>query len=182
MWPYYVYELIDPRTGAVFYVGKGKGRRIEAHEADARRGVASDKCDQIRDIWADRFKVVKREVARFQDEEAAYDHEADRIGWYTGLTNVVSHDSARAKVRHFALSPHFLKVVAWWLKYTDCGRKSPTLVYENRPWATALANALIRRGDGRKFLDLALAAAPFEEVAKRLKPFGVRLVRDGASV
>ncbi len=28
---YYVYLLIDPRTGAAFYVGKGKGKRHKAH-------------------------------------------------------------------------------------------------------------------------------------------------------
>ena len=28
---YYVYAYIDPRTNRIFYVGKGKGRRILAH-------------------------------------------------------------------------------------------------------------------------------------------------------
>lgn len=175
MWPYYVYELIDPRTGAVFYVGKGKGKRIEAHEAEARKGVSSDKCDQIRDIWAGRQKVMKREVARFLDEEAAYDHEADRIAMYTGLTNVIHHDATRAKVRHFALSPGFLKVVAWWLKTTDCGRKQPVFNDAYKPWATALRNRMVK--DGRRFLDLSLAAGSFEDVSRRLRPFGVDLVR-----
>jgi len=28
---YYVYILIDPRNGEIFYVGKGKGNRINDH-------------------------------------------------------------------------------------------------------------------------------------------------------
>ena len=32
---YYVYRLIDPRTGQTFYVGKGKGNRLYAHINDA---------------------------------------------------------------------------------------------------------------------------------------------------
>jgi hypothetical protein len=35
---FYVYELIDPRDGKVFYVGKGKGERAWQHEIDVRRG------------------------------------------------------------------------------------------------------------------------------------------------
>jgi hypothetical protein len=32
---YYVYELVDPRTSRVFYVGKGRGKRMHAHEREA---------------------------------------------------------------------------------------------------------------------------------------------------
>lgn len=35
---FYVYELVDPRTGLAFYVGKGKGRRAWVHEAAASNG------------------------------------------------------------------------------------------------------------------------------------------------
>lgn len=47
--------------------------------------------------------------------------------------------------------------------------------YPGQPWRTALAKAFIPQG--REFMDRALAEAPFEEVAKRLKPFGVQLVQ-----
>lgn len=175
MWPYYVYELIDPRTGAVFYVGKGKGKRIDAHEAEARRGHASDKCEQIRAIWAAGNRVIKREVGRFKDEDAAYAFEAERIAQYTGLTNVVLHDATRAKSRPPQLDPAFLRVVAWWLKATDCGRKEPHFSFPERPLASAVMNVLVK--SGRKFLDDVLSVASFEEVSNRLRPFGVRLVR-----
>ena len=29
---YYIYKLIDPRTGKPFYIGKGKGNRLHQHE------------------------------------------------------------------------------------------------------------------------------------------------------
>ena len=32
---YYVYRLIDPRTGQTFYVGKGKGNRVFEHAKNA---------------------------------------------------------------------------------------------------------------------------------------------------
>lgn len=34
----YVYALVDPRDNAVFYIGKGKGRRMYEHEREAARG------------------------------------------------------------------------------------------------------------------------------------------------
>lgn len=55
--PYYVYLLIDPRSGEVFYVGKGTGERFRAHGiaallmADpAGPAEAGPKLDRIREI------------------------------------------------------------------------------------------------------------------------------------
>lgn len=50
---WYVYELVDPRDQAVFYVGKGAGKRVDAHEAEAasKPQVCSRKLNRIRDIW-----------------------------------------------------------------------------------------------------------------------------------
>lgn len=89
---YYVYELIDPRDNSVFYVGKGKNGRIDQHEAEARTGRQSRKCDRIRAIEAAGLKVRKRKVSRHTDEVEAYDAEIERIAFYglANLTNVVS--------------------------------------------------------------------------------------------
>ena len=88
---FYVYALLDPRDSKPFYIGKGTGARIDAHEREAQRGVRSRKCDRIRQIEADGKKVVKVVLDRFEVEADAYDYEAqeiERIG-LGNLTNVV---------------------------------------------------------------------------------------------
>ncbi|MFV0533905.1 MAG: LEM-3-like GIY-YIG domain-containing protein [Cumulibacter sp.] len=52
---YYVYALRDPRNRRVFYIGKGKGSRINAHAIDASKDRASerDKLRIITEIEAD---------------------------------------------------------------------------------------------------------------------------------
>lgn len=88
---YYVYTLTDPRDGAVFYVGKGSGNRIDAHEAEARAKtfyvVNSPKCERIRAIEAAGLKVVKAKVALFVDEAPAYAYESRLIETLPNLTN-----------------------------------------------------------------------------------------------
>lgn len=84
---FYVYELVDPRDGVVFYVGKGKGPRINHHEAEARRGKQSRKCDRIRAIHAAGLFVRKRKVAFYADEDEAYLAEWALIQAHDNLTN-----------------------------------------------------------------------------------------------
>jgi hypothetical protein len=86
---FYVYELSDPRDGTVFYVGKGKGNRRFDHEAEARRGIASDKCDRIREILECEQRPMAHIVATFADEAQAYRAEAERIASY-GLENLTN--------------------------------------------------------------------------------------------
>ena len=87
---YYVYELIDPRDGLAFYVGKGCKDRISQHEVQARAGRVSRKCDRIREIEAQGYAVAKKKVKHFHDEIDAYLFEADLIASYgiATLTNV----------------------------------------------------------------------------------------------
>lgn len=61
----YVYHLVDPRSGTVFYIGKGRAMRINAHDREARLGVITRKCVRIREIWAAGLQVEKRVVALF---------------------------------------------------------------------------------------------------------------------
>jgi hypothetical protein len=88
---FYVYELVDPRTDKVFYVGKGKNNRIDQHEIEARKGRQSRKCNVIRGIEKDGLSVKKRKVSYHVCEQEAYDAEAELICRYglDNLTNVV---------------------------------------------------------------------------------------------
>lgn len=88
---YFVYELIDPRDESVFYIGKGKGNRPSAHTREARAGVRSAKCERIRAILADGYRVAVHIAERFVDEAAAYAAEIERIAeiGLDNLTNVL---------------------------------------------------------------------------------------------
>lgn len=47
---HYVYVLRDPRDKTVFYVGKGMGSRVLAHQAEAEKGGTKSKVQRIRSI------------------------------------------------------------------------------------------------------------------------------------
>jgi hypothetical protein len=92
MAPFYVYELVDPRDGSVFYVGKGKGRRISHHVRTARRGIVdnAEKFKRIQAIHDAGLTVGERIISRHVKEGDAYAAERDRITELRGeLTNIV---------------------------------------------------------------------------------------------
>lgn len=88
---FYVYQLIDPRNNQVFYVGKGKGNRIDQHESEALKGVYSAKCKLIREIQSLGLNIKKQKVFHSGDEDEAYQFEADMIAniGLENLTNVL---------------------------------------------------------------------------------------------
>lgn len=120
---YYVYHLIDPRDGKPFYVGKGKGNRIEAHERQARlaggRTVTSDKCRRIRAIWAADLAVIRSTVRYFADEQAALDFEFRQIRSLSGLTNVHLYPGARSRARKSRREPVPPQRACGPLKFTE---------------------------------------------------------------
>ena len=143
---WYVYELIDGRSGEVFYVGKGCGARMHDHEKDAANGVRSRKAARICEILAAGSQVEKRQIAFFWDEQAAYDHETDHIEFFglASLTNVLpggqkawerrrDERAARKPRKPFdvvdtviSMAGHF----AYWLVHTNGGRDKVTLHFE----------------------------------------------------
>ena len=78
MWSY-VYILVDPRDGKPFYVGKGRGDRIDHHEVEAAHGLLSEKCERIRNIKAEGLPVVKNIVALFKESRKAQAQEVKLI-------------------------------------------------------------------------------------------------------
>ena len=104
---WYVYALVDPRDGRMFYIGKGKDSRVFAHAADAIDGDSeTEKLDLIRDIVRS-GKVVETLILRhgITNEKHAYLVESVLIDFCatlvsrnvdlsTGLANIVAgHNS-----------------------------------------------------------------------------------------
>lgn len=97
---YYTYELIDPRCGSVFYVGKGQNKRISEHVRQVRSGrltANADKCSRINSILQDGCQVIERIHTRFTSEYDAYEHERRLISYhgFDNLTNAVDENGVQ---------------------------------------------------------------------------------------
>ena len=89
---YYVYFLADPSDGLIFYVGKGKGRRMYQHVKNAISGDVdnSAKYDRIKKILDAGGNVMHLVFAVCDSEDDAYDIEGrliEELAPY-GLTNI----------------------------------------------------------------------------------------------
>lgn len=92
---YYVYRLIDPRTGHTFYVGKGTGDRVFQHAKAAIKfqngeDKTSEKIAQINAIVNDGLNVIHIIHRSGMTQEEALEVEAALIDVYSGLTNIQS--------------------------------------------------------------------------------------------
>lgn len=92
----YVYKLIDPRNGAVFYIGKGKGDRVFAHtngiliNDTAKEEYEDDeslKVKTIRDIYNSGLAPINIIVRHGMTDDEAFLAEAVLIDSTPGLTN-----------------------------------------------------------------------------------------------
>ena len=126
---FYVYDLVDSRDDNTFYVGKGKGSRLLAHEAEVRRGLLSEKCNRIREILEDGATVLKRKVAFFENEKEAYAFESRRIAEFGAvLTNGGSVAVDREQLLHLEqelkrqAESKRVRELAKWAKDPHCHR------------------------------------------------------------
>lgn len=96
---YYVYCLVDPRDGKVFYIGKGTGNRVFDHINEAlNESVSNDKLDTIRDIHRNNQEVGFYIIRHNLSEKEAYVIESTLIDFLTYrafnlqsvLTNIAS--------------------------------------------------------------------------------------------
>jgi hypothetical protein len=107
---FYVYILARP-SGEPFYVGKGHGRRILDHEAEARSGHKCHKCNVIRKIWREGGTVQRRIVFVTNNEDEAFEYEIELIAFLgrktlcnqtdggQGRTGSKASEETRAKLR-----------------------------------------------------------------------------------
>ncbi|HEU5226940.1 MAG TPA: GIY-YIG nuclease family protein [Ktedonobacteraceae bacterium] len=97
----YVYTLAYPESmgGQIFYVGRGTGHRINAHEREARKGETCNprKVDIIRAIWNHGEQVVRNKVAFFDTDEEAALYEMTLILSLSGLTNLTAGGEGRTR-------------------------------------------------------------------------------------
>ena len=89
---FYVYGLVDPRYGAVFYVGKGTGRRMYQHEVDTKAGRVTngEKHARIREILNAGHTVEYHVFRNNTTESDALRLERSLISMLGGLTNECS--------------------------------------------------------------------------------------------
>lgn len=90
---FYVYTLTDPRTGKVFYVGKGKGNRVFAHAQEALVDPSpADKLERIREIKASGAQVLYAIIRHGMNESEALEVESALIDFIglSALDNVVA--------------------------------------------------------------------------------------------
>lgn len=74
---YYVYLLVNPLDGSIFYVGKGKGKRALAHLQDGRKSRKTEVLKRIRAAgMTPRIDILAHGL---KDEEAAFRIEAGVI-------------------------------------------------------------------------------------------------------
>lgn len=180
---YYVYKLIDPRDGKTFYIGKGKGGRINSHEIEAKKGVKSRKCSRIRDITKARKKVQKEMVACFRNEQDAYDFETQVIAdiGLDNLTNVLpggqkAWDREADMVKRKRV--RFLKSKAYSRAMAICIKRSLGLLEPIDPIERPVGHAMWKVAEKRwkPMFEEMLKSLTFDEVRAALRPYGINYV------
>lgn len=84
MWKWYVYELRDPDSKEIFYVGKGCDERLNSHTSDE----TTEKGKKIAEIYSRGKQPLRIIIGRFENEEQAFAVEATLIKWVYGKNSL----------------------------------------------------------------------------------------------
>lgn len=98
---FYVYLLIDPTNGEIFYVGKGKGKRMYSHELDAKAGRIANvkKHQRIVSVLDKGHQVDKIVFHSCSSEAEAFDIERIMIArLHEGLTNIIGGVTSQIEI------------------------------------------------------------------------------------
>jgi len=82
---FYTYELVDPRNNKVFYVGKGKDKRLYSHfnTIKSGRNLRNKKLgNKLKKLIRENLKPVYRKVLKTENEQEAFNKEIDLIAKY----------------------------------------------------------------------------------------------------
>ena len=91
----YVYTLSDP-DGVVFYIGKGRNKRIYQHEMNAKRGKPGEKNERIRSILESGGKIQYQIISIHKTDIEACLAEIEAIAAHDNLTNKTKGGEAGA--------------------------------------------------------------------------------------
>jgi len=102
---FYVYELIDPRDGLCFYVGKGKNNRIYNHEKSARKNLKHNNpylLNKIKKILSLGLNIIYNLPYTNLTEEDSFNKEAELIDFHNidNLCNIVSGGGGISGLKH----------------------------------------------------------------------------------
>lgn len=99
---YYVYALVDPRDGRAFYIGKGKGSRMQDHVKAAKRGKIdnAEKHKAILVVLESGAQVEEHVFCRCKTEKEALSIERGLIRALKlcGLTNISFGSRSNAEI------------------------------------------------------------------------------------
>jgi len=82
---YYTYELIDPRTDQVFYVGKGQDKRMYSHFLRVKKGYFLENKhleNKLQQLVKENLNPKYRIVFKTIEEQEAYNKEIELIKYY----------------------------------------------------------------------------------------------------
>jgi len=136
----YCYALAD-ECGRVFYIGKGLGRRMFAHVAEAKRGKSGLKCERIRQMLEAGQHVQYRILGKYATHDEACAAERGFIAAHEGLTNLtaggegVKPDPKERMRRHAIRLLWRLKPYREWIEDMSDRTLAATIVMAGSPLA-----------------------------------------------